>query len=101
MSNLQQFKISQKIVNLGEQIKNLSKTNQNQQSGKHNISIKFFKDRDDFENRIKIALCSDGSTHTQNNRVLKRNILNIQFDNALSNVVSEIMKRQIIQKLFI
>ena len=57
--------------------------------------MEFLKDRDDFVHRIEEALCSASSTHTQNERVLKRNNLKIQYHNALSTVVGAITTHRI------
>ena len=95
MSNSQQSKINQGIVNLGKRIGDLSKLDQNQWRGQHNINIEFLKDRDDFVHRIEEALCSASSTHTQNKRVLDRNNFKIEYHNALSIVVSAIKTRRI------
>ena len=69
MSNSQQSKINQKIVNHVKRIEELSKSDQNQWSGQHNINVEFLKDRDDFVHQIEEALCPASSTYTQNERV--------------------------------
>ena len=61
--------------------------------------MKLLKDRDDFVHRIEEALYSASSTHTQNERVLERNNLKIQYHNALSTVVGAITTRQITQEI--
>ena len=95
MSNSQQSKINQEIVNLGKRIGELSKSDQNQWSSQHSINMEFLTDRDDYVHQIEEALCSDSSTHTQNERVLERNNLKIQYHNALSTVISAITTRRI------
>ena len=70
MSNSKQSKINQEIVNLGKRIGELSKSDQNQWSGQHNINMEFLKDQYDLVHRIEEALCSASSTHTKNERVL-------------------------------
>ena len=57
--------------------------------------MEFLKDRDDYVHRIEEALCSASSTHIQNDRVLERNNLKIQYHNALSTVVGAIKTRRI------
>ena len=57
--------------------------------------MEYLKDRDDFVHRIEEALFSARSTHTQNERVLKRNNLKIQYHNAISTVVCAITTRRI------
>ena len=95
ISNSQQSKINQEIVNLGKRIGELSKSDQNHWSGQHNINMEFLKESDDFVHRIEEALCSASSTHTQNERVLERNNLKIQYHNALSTFVNAITTRRI------
>ena len=50
--------------------------------------------------RIEEALCSDSSTHTQNERVLERNNFKIQYHNSLSTVESAITTRRITPEIF-
>ena len=90
ISNSQQSQINQEIVNLGKRIGELSKLYKNQWSGQHNINMEFLNDREDFVHRIEEVLCSASSNHTQNERVLERNNLKIQYHNALSTVVGAI-----------
>ena len=99
MSNSQQSKINKEIVNLGKRIGELSKSDQNQWSGQHNMNVEFLKDRDDFVHRIEEALCSASSTHTQNERVLERNNLKIQYHNILRTVVGAIPTRRITSEI--
>ena len=101
MSNSQQSKINQEIVNLGKRIRELSKSDQYQWSGQHNINMEFLKDCDDFVHRIEETLCSASSTHTQNERVLERNNLKIQYHNAISTVVNAITTRRITPEIIL
>ena len=77
----------------------MSKSDQKQWNGQHNINLEILMDRENFVHRIEEALCSASKTHTQNERLLEQNNLKTQYHNALSTVVGAITTRRITLKI--
>ena len=95
MSSVQQSKINEEVAKLSTLVGELSNTDQTQWSNQQNINLEFLKDREDFVQRIEETLCSASTTHTNNERILEKSSLKMQYQNSLSRVVHAITTRRI------